>query len=168
MKRQVYLAKLRSLIPKYGSENIIYFDESGFEDSTFRDSGWAKRGKKIYIDVVGKYKKRTNLIMALRNKEWLAPMLFEGACTAITIETWIKELLLKEIDKPSIIIMDNAPVHNKSTIKQLFEERGHILLPLPPYSPDFNPIEKIFGAMKKRRKSLPDGAVIDDLFLSSS
>jgi len=171
MKRQKFLAKLRSLIPKYGSDNIIYFDESGFEANVYRDHGWALRGNKIYIDVTGKREKRTNLIMAQRGrrgKNWLAPMLFQGACTAITVEVWIKECLLKELKKPSIIIMDNAPVHNKSTIKKLFENEGHVLLPLPPYSPDFNPIEGTFGSMKVTRRSLPEGSVIDDLFIGNS
>lgn len=167
MKRQMFLRKLRDLIPKYGSENIVYFDESGFDPTTYRDHGWAVRGKKLYINVTGKREKRTNLIMAQRGrrgKDWLAPMLFQGVCSAITVETWVKEFLLKELKKPSIIVMDNAPVHNKKSIKKLFEDRGHILLPLPPYSPDFNPIEKTFGAMKKLRKSLLKEAVIDDLF----
>lgn len=167
MKRRLFLRNLRELIPKYGSANIVYFDESGFEPTTYRDHGWAIRGKKIYIDVTGKREKRTNLIMAQRGrrgKDWLAPMLFEGACSALTVETWVEKLLLKELKKPSIIIMDNAPVHNKKSIRKLFENNGHILLSLPPYSPDFNPIEKTFGAIKKLRRSLPEGAVIDDLF----
>lgn len=167
MKRQLFLRNLRNLIAKYGSSNIIYFDESGFEPNTYRDHGWALRGKKLYIDVTGKRGKRTNLIMAQRGrcgKDWLAPMLFQGACSALTVETWVKKFLLKELKEPSIIIMDNAPVHNKKAIKKLFEDQGHKLLPLPPYSPDFNPIEKTFGAMKKFRRSLPEGAVIDDLF----
>lgn len=171
MKRQLFFRNLRELIPEYGSDNIVYFDESGFAPTTYRTHGWAARGKKIYINVTGKREKRTNLIMAQRGrrgKDWLAPMLFQGACSALTVETWVKEFLLKELKKPSIIIMDNAPVHNKKSIKKLFEEKGHKLLPLPPYSPDFNPIEKTFGAMKKLRKSLPKGAAIDNLFHCNS
>ena len=171
MKRQKFLKDLRLLIPKYGSENIVYFDESGFEPNTYRDHGWAVKGKKTYIDVTGKREKRTNLLMAQRGrrgKNWLAPMLFQGACCALTVEVWVKKFLLKELKKPSIIVMDNAPVHNKKSMKKLFENNGHKLLPLPPYSPDFNPIEKTFGAMKKRRRSLPKGAIIDDLFLCNS
>lgn len=177
MERQKYLQRLRELIKEYGSQNVVYFDESGFEPTTYRDHGWAVKGKKIYIDVTGKREKRTNLIMAQRGrrgKDWLAPMLFQGACSALTVETWIKELLLKELKKPSIIVMEglpfgyNAPVHNKNSIKKLFEDKGHVLLPLPSYSPDFNPIEKTFGAIKKLRRSLPKGAPIDDLFLCNS
>lgn len=48
MKRAAYLADLRKRIVEYGSDNIIYFDESGFENDVKRVSGWAERGKKIY------------------------------------------------------------------------------------------------------------------------
>ena len=171
MKRQSFLQNLRELIPEYGSENIVYFDESGFDPTTYRDNGWAVRGKKIYIDVTGKREKRTNLIMAQRGrrgKDWLAPMLFQGACSALTVETWVKELLLKELKNPSIIIMDNAPVHNKKAIRALLEKHGHALLPLPSYSPDFNPIEQSFSAMKKRREGMPLDTTVEKLILSYS
>ena len=64
MKRATYLGDLRKLIIKHGSDNIIYFDESGFETDVKRDAGWAERGRKIYQDVRGKQNPRTNLIMA--------------------------------------------------------------------------------------------------------
>ena len=168
MKRQKFLRELRGLVHKYGSENIVYFDESGFEPQASRTHGWAVRGKKIYGDVVGKRQKRTNLLMAQRGKEWLAPMLFKGSCTAATVETWMKNCLLKELDKPSIIIMDNAPVHNKKTMRETLEKYGHAMLPLPPYSPDFNPIEQTFGIIKRRRQFLPIETPLDDLFMMDS
>lgn len=166
MKRQVFLRTLRSLISHYGSENIVYFDETGFEHHAFQPYAWVKRGKKIYGDVVGKRYKRTNLLMAQRRKEWIAPMLFEGSCTSHTVNQWVKAFLLKALNKPSIVIMDNAPFHNKNIIKKLLEEKGHTLLPLPPYSPDFNPIEQTFGVLKRRRQSLPSNTPIEQLITS--
>ena len=145
MQRQKYLRKLRELIPIYGSDNIVYVDESGFQENVQRDSGWAKRGQKIYCDVQGKYNPKTNLIMAQRKREWLAPMLFHKSCTSQTVNAWLEQMLLKELNKPSIIIMDNAPFHSKAFITQLLERYGHYALFLPPYSPDFNPIEQSFA-----------------------
>ena len=109
MKRQKFLRTLRELLPKYGSENIVYFDETGFAHCTTREHGWAKRGKKIFGDVAGNHHGRTNLVMAQRGKEWLAPMLFEGSCTAKTIDTWVQKCLLKELTQPSVIIMEGLP-----------------------------------------------------------
>lgn len=167
MKRQKFLAKLRILIKQYGSENVVYFDESGFEKEVERSHGWALKGKKIYGDFTGKRYKRTNLLMAQRGKEWLAPMLFEGSCNANIVNVWLEKMLLKELDNPSIVIMDNAAFHQKAHIRKSLEKHGHILLPLPPYSPDFNPIEQTFGILKRRRQFIGQNDM-DILFLSES
>jgi len=168
MKRQKYLQRLRTLIKKYGADNVVYFDESGFRANTGRLSGWTRKGQKLYCDVKGKREKKTNLLMAQRGKEWLAPFVFTGSCTAKLVIQWVSNMLLKELDKPSIIIMDNAPVHNKKQLRSLLKKHGHALLPLPPYSPDFNPIEGSFGGMKKRREGMPVETTVEELILSYS
>ena len=167
MQRAIFLAKLRRLIPQYGSDNVIYFDESGFASHSHRPHAYAPRGEKVYGDVQGKRDQKTNLLMAQRRKggEWLAPMLFKGMCTAQTVLGWIEDCLLKELKKPSLIIMDNAPIHNKTAIADLLQKHGHGLLSLPPYSPDFSPIEQSFGFLKRRRTFLSIGTPIDNLFL---
>jgi len=152
MKRINYLRTLRQLIPKYGCKNIVYMDESGFKRDSYRTHGWAPRGQKIYADISGNNRKDINLIMAQRGSEWLAPVLFKGSCCAKLVNEWFKNFLLKELYRPSIIIMDNAAFHKKSEIKAIVEKAGHVLLPLPPYSPDFNPIEQSFALLKKRRQ----------------
>lgn len=151
MQRQSYLRQLRSLIPIYGSDNIVYVDESSFHEHVQRTSGWALRGHKIYCDVQGKYNPKTNLIMGQRGREWLAPMLFDKSCTAQTVNAWLEKALIKELKHPSIVIMDNAPFHSKLYITELLKSHGHYALFLPPYSPDFNPIEQSFALLKKRR-----------------
>ncbi len=65
-------------------------------------------------------------------------------------------------------IMDNAPVHNKKTIRSLLKKHGHAMLALPPYSPDFNPIEQSFGAMKKRREGMPIETTLEEIVMSYS
>jgi hypothetical protein len=114
MKRQKFLSELRILIKKYGSENVVYFDESGFEKEVKRRHGWSLKGQKIYGDFTGKRYKRTNLLMAQKGKEWLAPMLFEGSCNANIVNAWLEHMLMKELKKPSIIVMDNAAFHRKN------------------------------------------------------
>jgi putative transposase len=169
MKRATYLRHLRELIPAYGSDNIIYFDESGFEEDVRRDAGWAERGQKIYGDVRGGKNPRTNLIMAQRRKsrQWLAPILFEGSCESTTVLWWIKNHLLASLTKPSVIVMDNAPFHPKAKIKNLLEEKGHKLLCLPKYSPDLNPIEQTFAAMKTKWKNAQQDTKLDTIVTSN-
>uniref|UniRef100_UPI00159ECA8B IS630 family transposase n=1 Tax=Magnetococcus massalia (strain MO-1) TaxID=451514 RepID=UPI00159ECA8B len=148
---------------KFGKENIIYFDESGFEEAPARLSGWAPIGKKIYGEVHGSKRKRTNLIMAQRRREWLAPMLFERSCNAQVVIEWLRQMLLPMLTEPSVIVMDNASFHKKSEIADLLAEHGHVLLPLPPYSPDFNPIEESFAILKKRRLGGAQSLSVDEL-----
>ena len=129
-------------------------DESGFEAQTYRTHGWAKRGTKVHGKVTGnKRKGRTNLIMAQRGKEWLAPITFTGSCHHEFVTEWFRECLIPQLRPNSLVIMDNAPFHNKANIKALLEKRGHTLLPLPTYSPDLNPIEQTFAILKKRRQA---------------
>lgn len=130
---------------------MVYFDETGFQQEAERPHGWAIIGKKVYGKISGNNRKRTNLIMAQRGKKWLAPMLFDKSCTHKTVNAWIEHVLLKELHENSLIIMDNAPFHNKPQIRSILETHGHTLLPLPKYSPDFNPIEQSFAVLKKRR-----------------
>lgn len=169
MKRAMYLQELRKLIPEYGSDNIIYFDETGFEGDVRRDAGWAERGRKIYGDVKGGRNKRTNLIMAQRrkSKQWLAPILFEGSCEANTVLWWMKDYLLQELTKPSVIVMDNAPFHAKRKIREMLAEYGHKLLCLPKYSPDLNPIENTFAAIKINWKNAQHNTSIDSIVTSN-
>lgn len=161
MKRIEFLRALRRFIPIYGIENIVYFDESNFNKHSYRPHGWALKGSKIFANVSGNNRKEINLIMAQRGQEWLAPMLFTGNCHAGLVNEWIEKFLLKELSQPSLIVMDNAAFHKKSEIKAILEKAGHALLPLPPYSPDLNPIEQSFAILKKRRAF--SGKSIEDL-----
>ena len=149
-----FLRQMRDWVKQHGSDNIVYFDESGFTEHCYRPHGWAKRGTKVHGKITGNQRKgRINLIMAQRGKEWLAPMLFEGRCNHHTVLAWIKQALLKDLRPNSLVIMDNAPFHNKPKIKQLLEQHGHTLMPLPTYSPDLNPIEQSFSVIKRRRQT---------------
>lgn len=146
-----FLRSLRQWIGRHGSANVVYFDESGFAKHSYRPHGWAKRGEKVFGSISGNNRKATNLIMAQRGKEWLAPMLFEGSCTHHTVAAWIEQALLPELRPNSLVIMDNAPFHNKPQMQGILEMHGHAMLPLPKYSPDFNPIEQSFAILKRRR-----------------
>nr|CRH08295.1 Conserved protein of unknown function [Candidatus Magnetococcus massalia] len=112
---------------------------------------------------IGSKRKRPNLIMAQRRREWLAPMPFERSCNAQVVIEWLRQMLLPMLTEPSVIVMDNASFHKKSEIADLLAEHGHVLFPLPPYSPDFNPIEESFAILKKRRFGGAQSLSVDEL-----
>ena len=154
-KRIEYLRSLRRIIESKGSEHIVYLDESGFERTSHRTHGWGPRGKKVYGERSGNKRPRTSLISAKRGNNLLAPILFEGNTDATLFNYWLKNHLFEELGSSSTIIMDNATFHKTALTRQLIEEAGHTILFLPPYSPDFNPIEKDFAIMKRRRLKIP-------------
>lgn len=161
-----FLRELRLWIQAHSSRNVVYFDESGFEAHSYRPHAYAKRGAKVHGKVTGNRRKgRINLIMAQRGKEWLAPFTFTGSCTHQTVTTWIEQALIPELKPNSLVIMDNAPFHNKTAIAKLLETHGHTLMPLPTYSPDFNPIEQSFAILKRRRQA--SGKSIHELLMGN-
>ena len=161
-----FLQELRRWIKENSSKNVVYVDESGFAAKSYRPHGWAKRGTKVYGLISGNNRKATNLIMALRGKEWLAPMLFGKSCTHETVLSWIEQALLKELQPNSLFIMDNAPFHNKPKITELLKQHGHTALFLPKYSPDYNPIEQVFAIIKKRLRFW--GKNIEEILMNHS
>ena len=72
-------------------------------------------------------------------------------------EEWFREILLRNIEKLGkrvLIVMDNARFHRKNILEKIIKETGHYLLFLPLYSPDLNPIEKLWANMKKKLKDI--------------
>lgn len=164
----LFLQNLRRLMQQYGSQNIVYFDESGFTHESYRPHGWARIGQKVFGLISGNNRKTTNLIMAQRGKEWPPPMLVTGSCHTQTVNQWIEHMLLPELTQPSVIIMDNARFHNKEQMQVILENAGHAMLPLPRYSPDFNPIEQAFAIIKKRRQFAPPAKPLHEFIMCNS
>lgn len=76
-------------------------------------------------------------------------MVFNGSCNTKLFESWVESFLIKELVPGQYVVMDNASFHKSQKTKELIESVGCKIIFLPPYSPDFNPIEK-FGANMKR------------------
>ncbi len=158
-----YLRTLRHIIKEHGWADIIYLDESGFSASTQRDYGWSKCGKKLHGERSGNRRPRTSLIAGKRGRELLAPFLFEGSTDAIWFNQWLEKHLFKELRPNSTIILDNAAFHKKKDIHAMADKAGHKVIFLPPYSPDFNPIEQDFAIIKKQRANAPTKTKLYDI-----
>ena len=160
-----YYRNLRELIKVYGSKSLVFIDESGFEEVEGCVCAWAKRGKKVYGERPGKRVKRENLVAARRKgkKDLIAPMLFTGSLNAEGFEGWLSLYLLPNLTSPSILIMDNAPIHRKTVIRLLVESAGHQIIFLPKYSPDLNDIEHDFSALKRAKMYASPGTSLDEI-----
>ncbi|CWB82345.1 IS630-Spn1%2C transposase Orf2 [Streptococcus pneumoniae] len=98
------------------------------------------------------------MVAGLTNGELIAPMTYEETMTSDFFEAWFQKFFLPTLTTPSVIIMDNVRFHRMGKnvrfhrmgkLELLCEEFGHKLLPLPPYSPEYNPIEKTWAHIKK-------------------
>jgi transposase len=162
----VYLQALRRIMQARGSDDLVYVDESGFEPSVCRTSGWSLRGEKIYGDHSGNRRPRQSLIAARRGKDFLAPMLFSGTADTDLVNDWTRHMLCKELRPNSTIIYDNAAFHKKKDLEAIAREHGHHILFLPPYSPDFSRIEPDFANIKKRRQFAPPNTTLASIIKS--
>jgi transposase len=144
-KRDKYQESIKSIPP----QSLVYIDESGIELTICKDRGWGKKSEKLACKKSGKYYERTNIIAGYINKKSIAPMVFNGACNTLLIETWVEKFLIKELKIGQVVIMDNASFHKSQKTRELIESVGCQLIFLPPYSPDLNPIKKFWANMKR-------------------
>lgn len=79
----------------------------------------------------------------------IAPMIYRNTMISALFEKWFTDSLLPSLSARSVIIMDNASFHRIKVLQALAQSFGHTVLPLSPYSPELNPIEKTWSNMKK-------------------
>jgi transposase len=130
----------------------VFIDECGFASSTARRYGYAPKGHRVDGLVSGHRRPRTSLLAARIDGRLEEPLLFEGTCDTEVFNTWLQTRLCPRLTTQHLVIMDNAAFHTSRETAQLIEATGATLLFLSPYSPDFNPIEHDFAALKKRRE----------------
>ncbi len=149
---------------------MIYLDEAGIDAHASYPYGWSLKGRRCYARKSGQRGGRTNFIAGLTGNTLIAPFVFDGYCNKTVFETYIEHCLLPVLQEGDVVILDNASFHQSTTIKDFVEWKKAELLYLPPYSPDLNPIEHYWFAIKNHiRQQLDEGrpvhAAIDQAFL---
>ncbi|WP_284144052.1 IS630 family transposase [Ottowia testudinis] len=162
-KRKHYLRRLCRA--KRNGQPVVYMDETGFAASTHRTHARALGGQKVHGLQSAYSRPRTSVIGAYRDNKLIAPMLFEGTCNSAVFHDWVEQMLLPELVCGSVIVLDNAAFHTSKRTQRLIEQSGCELLFLPPYCPDLNPIEKLWGHLKRLRRNT--GASVDELIRMS-
>lgn len=129
----------------------------------YREKARALRGEKVYGKISGKKFKRTNIVAAKCGDKILAPLEYNGTTDHKLFEWWFVTMLLPILVVGSVIILDNASFHRKTGLRALAEKAGFSIVFLPPYSPDYNPIEHFWASFKSRlRKVLGNFLTLSD------
>lgn len=113
-----------------------------------RSRGRSKRGERCVASVPHGHWKTTTLVAGLSLTGIVAPMVLDGPMDGDVFHAYVEQILIPELKLGDVVVMDNLPAHKVSGIKEKLERAGAKLLYLPPYSPDFNPIEKAFSQIK--------------------
>lgn len=127
---------------------LIFIDETGASTKMARLRGRAKRGQRCRAAIPHGHWKTITFTAGLSLNGVVAPMVLDGPMNGEAFLTYICQVLVPELQKGNVVIMDNLPAHKVKGVRDAIEGTGARLIYLPPYSPDFNPIEMAFAKLK--------------------
>ncbi len=129
-------------------KRLKFIDESGANLGLTRLCGRAAPGQRVVEATPGYSGPHYTLVATLGWKGVSAPWIVEGGMDGVAFEAYVQTQLLPTLRREDIVVLDNLSAHTRQTIRQLIEGRGAHLVFLPPYSPDFNPIELCWSKVK--------------------
>lgn len=144
-------------------ERFVFIDETGASTKMTRTHGRAPKGRRLVGAVPHGHWKSTTFVAALRNTGMTAPMAIDGAMNGDLFCAYVNQVLVPELRRDDIVVMDNLSSHKRLEVREAIEAAGARLVYLPPYSPDFNPIENAFAKLKSLLRSAAK-RTIDELW----
>lgn len=134
--------------PTLDITKLVFLDETGASTRMTRTHGRAPKGERCNAAVPHGHWKTTTFIAGLRYNAITAPMVLDGPMDGAAFLGYVRAFLCPTLTPGDIVIADNLPSHKVTGVRQAIEATGATLRYLPPYSPDFNPIEKMFSKLK--------------------
>ncbi len=134
--------------PTLDITKLVFLDETGASTNMARTRGRAPKGERCIASVPHGHWKTTTFIAGLRHNEITAPMVLDGPMDGEAFLVYVQKFLCPTLNPGDIVIADNLPSHKVAGVREAIEAKGATLRYLPPYSPDLNPIEKLFSKLK--------------------
>ena len=143
---------------------LVFLDESGVNTGMTRLYGRAASHERVVEAVPDTRFHRTTILSSVRLDGTIVPIAFEGALNGSIFKTYVTECLVPSLRPRDIVVMDNLSSHKVSGIVAAIEGAGASVLFLPPYSPDFNPIELMWSKIKAilRKLKIRSKELLDD------
>ena len=132
---------------------LVFIDEAGAKTNMTRLRGRSARGARCHASAPGGRWNSTTMISSVRIDGSTACVAIPGATDAEVFRTYVREVLLPTLSPGDIVVMDNLSAHKNPETIALIEGAGAEVLFLPPYSPDFNPIEMMWSKVKNSIRS---------------
>jgi transposase len=140
-----------TLAPKH--KDLRFLDEFGLHLGLTRQFGRASPGQRIFEGTPDTSGPHYTVIASLGWDGVQAPWMLEGAMTSAAFATYLEQILVPTLPSGAIVLMDNLSAHKGCHVRALLERHGAKLEYLPPYSPDWNPIEKCWSKVKTALRS---------------
>ena len=148
-KRRLWRERMPGLDPK----KLVFIDETGANTKMTRRYGRAPVGQRVVGRVPHGHWKTTTFVAALRSEGLVAPMVIDGAMNGDLFVAYAKQVLVPTLRPGDIVVMDNLASHKRVAAVRAITEAGCTVVYLPPYSPDYNPIELAFAKIKARLRA---------------
>lgn len=134
--------------PDLDPRRLIFIDETGASTKMARLRGRSPRGERCRAAIPHGHWKTTTFTAGLRLDGMVAPWLLDGPMDGEAFLVYVRHVLVPTLTPGDVVVMDNLPAHKVAGVRVAIEQAGAELHYLPPYSPDFNPIEMAFAKLK--------------------
>lgn len=148
-ERRSFAQEVEPIEPK----RLVFVDETGVTTAMTPAYGRAPKGERVEASAPASWESVT-VIAAIGLDGIRAPLAFPGGTTAAIFQTYVEQVLVPALRKGDVVIFDNLAAHLRPEVTEAIERAGASVLPLPPYSPDFNPIEEMFSKFKESLRRL--------------
>ena len=149
-RRQAWREQIASIDPL----RLVFVDESGATTEMTRRYGRAPGGQRVREATPAGHWRTLTVLGAMSADGLIATMTIEAPTDREVFLGYLEEVLCPRLKPGQIVVMDNLSSHKVAGVCELIQAAGAELLYLPPYSPDFNPIEKCWSKLKQKLRSL--------------
>jgi transposase len=129
------------------ARRLVFVDETGVTTAMTPAYGRAPRGERVEASAPASWESVT-VIAAMGLEGVRAPLALPGAVNAATFESYVEQVLVPVLRRGDVVVFDNLSSHLGPAVSEAIERAGASVLPLPPYSPDYTPIEEMFSKFK--------------------
>jgi len=145
---------------------LVFLDETFGTTAMTRLYGWGPTDQRVFDAVPYGHWKTTTFVAAFRLDGLIAPMVVDGALNGELFVKYVQQELAPQLRSGDILVMDNLQTHKVKAVIEAVQARDARVLYLPPYSPDFNPIEQVFSKIKNelRRRELRTITSLENAF----
>ena len=138
----------RETLPLREARQYVFVDESGVTTDLLRRYARSLRGTRIGDHTPCSHWQTHTVVAALRSTALTATAVFDGPMDNPTFQAYVDQILVPTLRPGDVVILDNLAPHKQPEVRAAIEQAGAFLRFLPPYSPDFNPIEQAFAKLK--------------------